>query len=62
MGNHKKQRTSEYETSCQRAVATMTAAESIEQYNHIQLMRKLYIFQFTGEWVSNHPQIGIDNG
>ena len=62
MGNHKKERTLEYEDSCERAIATMTATEGIEQYEHIQLLKKLFIFQFTGVWTNEHPQIGIDNG
>ena len=62
MGNHKKQRTAEYEQKCKVAVATMDAAESIERYEHLQLLKRLFIFQFTGEWTAKHPQIGAFNG
>ena len=39
--------------------ATMTAVESIEHYEFMQLMKKLFIYQFTGVWSASHPQIRI---
>jgi hypothetical protein len=62
MGQHKKERTDDYKTRCDRAAATACAVENIESYEHIQLLKRLFIFSFTGVWTAEHPQIGAWNG
>jgi len=62
MGNQKKLRTAEIEQRYKYTVATMAAIECIEEYEHLQLLKRLFIFQFTGEWTAKHPQIGVFNG